>query len=81
MNRKLLLLSFILFIASIQSYSQSRKVFGTIMNANLEPLAFATVEVKGFKQGSISKENGHYELELEPGKFDLIVSMLGYKHR
>ncbi|MBP6590096.1 MAG: carboxypeptidase-like regulatory domain-containing protein, partial [Chitinophagaceae bacterium] len=49
------------------------------MNANLEPLAFATVEVKGFKQGSISKENGHYELELEPGKFDLIVSMLGYK--
>ena len=79
MNRKPLLLCSIILLASLQSHTQSLKVFGTIMNANLEPLAFATVEVKGFKQGSISKENGYYELELEPGKFDLLISMLGYK--
>jgi len=79
MNRNLLLLCIILLLANLQGRSQSYKVYGRILNADLEPLAFATVEVKGFKQGTVSKENGHYELELEPGKFDLLISMLGYK--
>lgn len=58
---------------------QSHKVYGKITNTWLEPLAFASVQVKQWKHGTVTKENGTYELELEPGKYDLVVSMVGYR--
>ncbi|MBS1654933.1 MAG: carboxypeptidase-like regulatory domain-containing protein, partial [Bacteroidetes bacterium] len=71
-------LSFLLLFFGI-AYSQQYKVYGKIVNRNLEPLAFASVEVKEFKQGAVTKEDGTYELRLEEGKYDLVVSMIGYK--
>ena len=44
----------------------------------MEPLAFASVQVKEWKHGTVTKENGSYELQLEPGKYDLVFSMVGY---
>ena len=49
------------------------------MNARMEPLAFATVQVKGYNNGVVTKEDGTYELDLEEGNYELIVTMLGYK--
>ncbi len=73
-------LLFILFIfTGISASAQSVKVFGKIINAKLEPLAFASVQVKEYRQGSITKEDGSYQLELEEGKYDLVISMVGYK--
>jgi hypothetical protein len=37
------------------------------------------VQVKQWKHGTVTKENGTYELELEPGKYDLVISMVGFK--
>lgn len=45
----------------------------------MEPLAFASVQVKEYKEGTITKEDGSYELTLEEGKYDLVISMVGYK--
>jgi len=59
--------------------AQSHTVFGKIMNTKLEPLAFASVEVSGLKRGAISKEDGTFSLKLEDGKYDLAITMIGYK--
>ena len=76
MNRNLLLI--ILLLSGFSASSQYR-VFGKIANAKMEPLAFASVQVKEYQQGTISKEDGSYELKLEEGKYDLVISMVGYK--
>ena len=38
-----------------------------------------SIQVKGSVKGTISKEDGSYELRLEEGTYDLAFSMLGYK--
>lgn len=45
----------------------------------MEPLAFASIEVKEVRTGTITKEDGTYELKLDEGKYDLVISMIGYK--
>jgi hypothetical protein len=55
------------------------RVHGKITDDKLEPLAFATVRVKELASGTLSKENGEYELMLEEGKYDLVISMVGFK--
>ncbi len=77
MHRNLLLI--LLLLTGITATAQSIKVYGKITNAKMEPLAFASVQVKEYKQGSVTKEDGSYELELEEGKYDLVISMVGYK--
>lgn len=59
--------------------AQFYKVTGKITNNKLEPLAFASIQVKELQTGILSKSDGSYELKLEAGKYDLVVSMVGYK--
>jgi hypothetical protein len=59
--------------------SQMVKVHGKITDNKLEPLAFASIQVKELGLGTTSKENGEYELMLEEGKYDLVISMIGFK--
>lgn len=73
------ILSFLSILFSVASIGQSFKVSGKIVNSKQEPLAFASVQVKEYKQGSVTKEDGSYELELDPGKYDLVITMVGYK--
>lgn len=78
MNRILLLLNLTVVSFSC-ALGQSFKVYGKITNTRLEPLAFATVQVKEWQHGTVSKEDGTYEIRLEAGKYDLVYSMIGYK--
>ena len=64
MNRNCLLCVFFLLSASYLS-GQSIKVYGKITNTRLEPLAFASVQVKEIKNGTVTKEDGTYELLME----------------
>jgi hypothetical protein len=59
--------------------AQYFKISGKVTNSKLEPLALASIQVKGSVKGTISKEDGTYELQLEEGSYDLAFSMLGYK--
>src|SRR5687768_8986104 len=68
----------ILFSATA-AYTQVFKVHGKVVDKQLQPLPFASVEVRELKSGTISKEDGTYELELEKGKYEIIVSMIGYQ--
>ena len=78
-------INFTLFLFSLISssvvYAQAIKVTGKITNTKLEPLAFVSVQVKEIKNGTLTKEDGSYELLMDEGKYDLVISMIGYKSR
>ncbi|HVZ95431.1 MAG TPA: carboxypeptidase-like regulatory domain-containing protein, partial [Chitinophagaceae bacterium] len=69
----------LIILLSFSELSAQYKVHGIVTNNKLEPLAFASVEVKQVRTGTITKEDGSYELELDEGKYDLIISMIGYQ--
>ena len=75
--RSILLL--VSFTFSATAFSQYHKVFGTITNGKQDPLAFASVQVKEIRMGTVTKEDGSYVLELEEGKYHLVITLVGYK--
>ena len=77
--RHLFFLSLVFLLVSQISVAQSYVLYGKIMNNKLEPLAFASVQLKQVPGGTVSKEDGTYGLRVESGTYDLMVSMVGYK--
>ncbi len=74
-----LILLAISFIFYSTAFSQYYKLSGIVTNAKKDPLAFASVQVKEIKSGTVTKEDGSYVLELEEGKYDLVITLIGYK--
>jgi len=70
-----------LLLLQLLVHSQLYKLSGTILNERNEPLPLASVEVKELKKGSVSRDDGTYVFFLERGKYDIVVSMVGYKVR
>jgi hypothetical protein len=70
---------FILVFLKTTITAQVHKVYGKITNSKLELLAFSSIEVKEIRTGTVSREDGTYQLMLDEGKYDLVVSMIGYK--
>ena len=76
-----LLFYFLLSIMASSVSSQTYKVFGKVVNPNLEPLSFVSIQIKGQGQGVVSRTDGSFELELDNGQYDLLVSLTGYLSR
>jgi hypothetical protein len=72
-------LSLLLLFISTAISAQTYKVQGKITTTKLEPLGFASIQVKGARQGTISQTDGTYLLLLEEGNYNLIITMIGYK--
>jgi hypothetical protein len=70
-----------LVVFSLASFGQLYKVSGIILDNKRERLPLASVEIKELKKGTVSKDDGSFEFYLERGKYDLVVSMIGYKTR
>lgn len=61
--------------------AQTTTLFGKITSGN-EPLGFANIALKDTQLGTISDENGNYELSNIPiGEYEVLVSFLGYETR
>ena len=60
-------------------HAQEYILSGKITNARLEPISFASINIKETQTGTTSDNNGHFEIQLEAGKYDVVVSMMGYK--
>ena len=77
------LLTIFLFILSFYSFAQSVKinsgVKGIIKTKNGQPLPFAAIAVKGTDVGTISNEEGKYQLDLKPGYYEVVFQYLGFK--
>lgn len=76
---KTLLLLLCCFI--YHSVTAQYKLHGKITNTRLEPLAFASVQLKGSRTGVLSKEDGSFSFELSSGVYEVIISMIGYHPR
>ncbi len=74
-----LCLLFISFFVCNSCFCQFYKITGKVLNGKQEPLAFASVQIKEYKRGTVTKEDGTYQLNVDEGKYDLIISLVGYK--
>lgn len=61
-----------------QSSSQVREVKGHIQNSNGEPIAGASVQIKGTKIGAISNAGGNYSISTRGSNDVLVFSYIGY---
>lgn len=74
-------MKFILLIPLTILYHQADAQYrleGTITNKRMEPLAFASLQLKGHPTGILSKEDGSYSVELNSGIYELVISMIGH---
>ncbi len=69
----------LLICATPAAFSQVYKISGVVMDVKREPLPLASVEIKDFKIGQTTKDNGSFSFSLERGQYDLVVSMVGFK--
>lgn len=75
MNRLGISLLFLLVLVKVQAGTIS----GTIRSAaDLQPLPFSAVLVKGSTKGVSANSKGFYQLQLEPGEYTLIGQFIGY---
>jgi len=54
-------------------------VSGTIRQKNGQPLAFASVLIKGNSKGTTANSKGFYSISLDPGSYVLVVRHIGYQ--
>lgn len=73
------LLFVVLIFFSIPLLAQEYRVHGKITNTKLEPLALVSIQVKDTKIGTTTKNDGTFELLLDEGMYDLVITMLGFK--
>ncbi|HEY6063131.1 MAG TPA: DUF5686 and carboxypeptidase regulatory-like domain-containing protein, partial [Chitinophagaceae bacterium] len=76
-----LVLVLLFFLQAFFANGQLYKLSGWIVNDKKEPLSLASVEIKELRKGSVSKDDGSYEFYLERGKYDIVVSLVGYKSK
>jgi hypothetical protein len=74
-------LLFLFLLSAVFSYGQLYKLSGSILDNRKIPLPLASVEIKELRKGDITKDDGSFQFFLERGKYDLVVSMIGYKTR
>ena len=64
-------------VAGASAVQQTAKVYGTVTDA-VGPVIGAAIQAIGSNAGTITDENGKFQLDVEPGTL-LLVSCLGYK--
>lgn len=66
--------------AVAQSDKPTSGLKGTIKSTKGEVLPFAGIWVKGTNIGTISNEEGRYQLDLKPGYYEIIFQYLGFQN-
>ena len=69
----------ILLLLAVDVKSQNYKITGIVMDSSRQPLGLASVQIKERNIGILTKEDGSFEFSLERGKYDMLVSMVGFK--
>lgn len=73
--QKTLLVSLFFFFSAV---SFAGKISGLITDDKGQPLAYASVSVKGTTRGTTSNSAGRYSINLSPGTYTLICQYVGY---
>lgn len=77
--RNFYLLFFLLFITLSIDAQESLTVSGVIKDKKGETLPGAGIFVSGYKIATSSNNNGEYSLKLNPGNYELLIKMVGFK--
>ncbi len=75
----LILFSFGFLAAKIKAQEYVLK--GRVTNVKLEPLAYVSVNIKELQKGTTTDKDGNFAIQLEAGKYDIAITMLGYKRQ
>lgn len=73
----LLLSFFVLFLISTLAPAQSLQ--GAIYDQNGQPVPGANIYIKNSGIGAASDVNGHYQIDLKPGKQTVVIRMMGFE--
>ena len=57
------------------------KLYGKVTNQTMEPLPFASVQIKGARTGILAGEDGSFSFEVGSNIYELMVTMIGYQPR
>ena len=77
---KIFTLIFCLLITTV-GFAQRTSIEGSVLDGdfNKEPLAFASISVKGLDINAETSLDGGFELNLLEGKYTLIIDFIGYE--
>lgn len=80
MKAKYRVLLVMLFLVMNQVYSQKNKaiISGVVVTANGQVVEGATILIKGTSISTLTNEKGEYEIKTASGKYNLIVTYMGY---
>lgn len=72
---------FFLFVLMSSAALAQRSIYGKVTNAlTKEPIAGASVFISNTSYGTVTGKDGNFELlDISPGKYDLIVSSVGFE--
>lgn len=65
-------------VLGLCSYSQTRQISGQIKDEKGQPIPYATIKIKGARQGASADQNGNFKIEVSGAKPTLLVSAAGY---
>jgi hypothetical protein len=77
--RKHILATILLLFFALPLFAQNHLVHGKVINKKLEPLAFASIQIKDAAFGNLTREDGTYEIYLASGTYELVITMIGFK--
>ncbi len=78
MKNSYLLFIFILLTQSVNA-QYNFTISGIIKDKKGETLPGAGIFVSGYKNATLSNSNGEYSLKLNPGNYDILIKMIGFK--
>jgi len=78
---RFLLFIFCILLFAVSANAQVVRVYGKVTNNKFEALPNASIHLRTSSVGTLSKDDGSYELFISKGTYEIIVSMLGYKTR
>ena len=78
-NKKCFLLLISLLFMNMLALAQQVTIKGRVVdNSNNEPLEFVTVYLNSTTFGAITNQSGEFAISAPPGKYDVVVSYMGY---
>ncbi|MEO5649202.1 MAG: TonB-dependent receptor [Ginsengibacter sp.] len=74
-----IIIAFLFFFAiAVTSQAQKGTIRGVVKD-NTGPLSNASITIEGKGAGTTSNNNGEYNLSLDPGRYNLIISYVGFQ--
>ncbi|MBW7840725.1 MAG: TonB-dependent receptor plug domain-containing protein, partial [Chitinophagaceae bacterium] len=75
--RRFVMLCALLLLTSVYAFSQNRRVTGTVMGQDGQPLPDVSVVVKGTQTGTVTNSEGFYAIDVKSGSAVLVFSSIG----